>query len=280
MRCPAGVLLAVVLVTPAAAQPADTMRTHVTPLFTLRDALVAGSFAAGTLLVTPVDEHFAERLQRPHTQENRFLRNTASGFRHFGGPWIPMVAATFYVAGKLGGGEKFADTGFHTGEALVLGQVAGLVMKSLAGRARPKVDVENSHDFKLGRGWSQEDYRSFPSGHTINGFTFASAMTSEITRHWPRYRWYVGSVLYTGAALVGVSRMYENKHWASDVVAGAAVGIFAGLKTVRYQHSHPGNRLDRIFLGAAVVGGGPVGTRDPNAVQTALMGVRIPWSLQ
>ena len=39
----------------------------------------------------------------------------------------------------------------------------------------------------------------------------------------------------------GISRMYENWHWASDVVMGAAIGSFAGWKTVRYAHSHPGN---------------------------------------
>jgi hypothetical protein len=40
---------------------------------------------------------------------------------------------------------------------------------------------------------------------------------------------------------------------ASDVVLGAAVGTFAGLKVVRYHHSHPGNRLDDILLGVSAV---------------------------
>jgi len=53
--------------------------------------------------------------------------------------------------------------------------------------------------------------------------------------------------------------MYNNKHWASDVVVGAAVGSFSGWKVVGYSHAHPGNRLDRFFLGtrvAAVPNGG------------------------
>jgi membrane-associated phospholipid phosphatase len=58
--------------------------------------------------------------------------------------------------------------------------------------------------------------------------------------------------MYTGAALVGASRIYNNKHWASDVLAGAAIGTFVGSKVVRFQHSHPGNWLDRKFLTVGV----------------------------
>jgi hypothetical protein len=42
--------------------------------------------------------------------------------------------------------------------------------------------------------------------------------------------------------------MYHDKHWASDVALGAAIGTFSGLKVVRYAHAHPNNRLDRIIL--------------------------------
>jgi hypothetical protein len=43
--------------------------------------------------------------------------------------------------------------------------------------------------------------------------------------------------MYGGAALVGLSRMYNNRHWASDVITGAAIGTFAGTKVVRYHHT-------------------------------------------
>jgi hypothetical protein len=46
--------------------------------------------------------------------------------------------------------------------------------------------------------------------------------------------------------------MYNNAHWASDVAVGAAVGTFAGIKIVRYNHGHPTNFIDRFFLGAMV----------------------------
>jgi membrane-associated phospholipid phosphatase len=62
--------------------------------------------------------------------------------------------------------------------------------------------------------------------------------------------------MYGGATAVGLSRMYDDQHWASDVLMGAAIGTFAGLKTVRFNHTHVGNELDRILLGARIVSTG------------------------
>jgi membrane-associated phospholipid phosphatase len=101
----------------------------------------------------------------------------------------------------------------------------------------------------LGRGFTSTSFQSFPSGHSTAAFSAAAAVTSETSDWWPHSTWVIGPVLYGGASLVGVSRMYEDKHWASDVVMGAAVGVFAGLKTVRFNHTHTGNRIDRWLLG-------------------------------
>lgn len=46
--------------------------------------------------------------------------------------------------------------------------------------------------------------------------------------------------------------MYEHQHWASDVLAGAAIGTFAGWKVTQYTHDHSGNELDGIFLGMTI----------------------------
>jgi membrane-associated phospholipid phosphatase len=58
--------------------------------------------------------------------------------------------------------------------------------------------------------------------------------------------------MYGAATLTGVSRMYNNQHWASDVIAGAAIGTLTGIKVFRYQHSHPDNWLDRKLLRAGI----------------------------
>jgi len=64
-------------------------------------------------------------------------------------------------------------------------------------------------------------YSSFPSGHTAEAFanaTFLSMEYGEISV------WYSISG-YTIASLTGYLRMYNNKHWFGDVIAGAGVGI-------------------------------------------------------
>lgn len=76
--------------------------------------------------------------------------------------------------------------------------------------------------------------------------------TSEVHRMWPRYTWYAAPVMYGGATLVGLSRMYHNQLWASDVALGAAVGTFRGLKVVRYSHAHPDNFIDRAILKTSI----------------------------
>lgn len=62
---------------------------------------------------------------------------------------------------------------------------------------------------------------SFPSGHTSATFTTATVLR----RH---FGWRVGIPSYALAVYVGGSRLQENRHYLSDVLFGAAVGIVAG----------------------------------------------------
>ena len=77
------------------------------------------------------------------------------------------------------------------------------------------------------KSWSHEqrpdgsDYNSFPSGHTAEAFAGAEFMRMEYKDVSP---WY-GVAGYAMATATGLLRMYNDKHWMSDVVAGAGVGI-------------------------------------------------------
>ncbi len=64
-------------------------------------------------------------------------------------------------------------------------------------------------------------YHSFPSGHTATAFAAAEMLHQEYKHLSP---WY-GVAGYTVAATVGSLRVYNNKHWVSDVLAGAAFGL-------------------------------------------------------
>lgn len=249
--------LSVLLAAPmaAAAQPSDTTKVSIEPLFTKRDAMIAGGFVVATIAMYPVDRYMARRLQNPSTQENRFLSDAASGFRWMGTPGSVIIGTSLYTVGRVGGNERMADLGLHGTEALFVAIGAVSVIKGLAGRGRPLLDIGDPGNFGFARGYRKDsdNYRSFPSGHTAMGFAAASAVTAETSQWWPKSTKFVAPLMYGGATMIGLSRMYNNKHWTSDVVMGAAIGTFAGLKVVKYHHSHPNNRIDRILLGARVI---------------------------
>ncbi|MFL5622842.1 MAG: phosphatase PAP2 family protein [Gemmatimonadaceae bacterium] len=233
----------------AQAQVQDTIH-KASPLLVGKDALLLGAFTLGTALVAPIDRQVATRLQDPATQENQLLHATATGFRLLGHPGAAIAGAGLYLIGRGNGQLRVQALGLHSVESIVLADILGVGIKTLAGRQRPYLDINNPYSFQLLRGFADDRYRSFPSGHTITAFAFASTVARETQFWWPHSGFYVGTIMYGGAALVGLSRMYNNQHWASDVMGGAAIGTLIGLKVVKYTHSHPGNSIDRRLLKA------------------------------
>jgi membrane-associated phospholipid phosphatase len=225
-------------------------------LFTRRDAIIAAGFAGLTLAMLPLDQRIAARLQEPVRQNQPAINNAATGFEYVSSPGAYFIGAGLYAIGTVGGYRNVQDIGWHGAEAVILSSVIANSVKRLAGRARPYLAFEtdsSSSDFRFRSGFEGGARQSFPSGHTTTAFAAAAAVTSEMRRHNPRSVWYVAPVMYGGATVVGLSRMYHNKHWASDVAIGAAIGTFTGLKVVRYSHAHPHNFIDRYVLPNSVL---------------------------
>ena len=261
---------------PSALAQADTV-TPPRALFTRNDAVLAGVFAVGAFAARPLDKYFAQRLQTPGAQEHKFLRKSSSIVEHIAVPGAFFIGGGMYLAGRLTKDHKLADLGLHGSEALLIGEMLGGVMKGTFGRGRPYLTPQdpNPDDWQLFRGFRGNDaYRSFPSGHTVAAFAAGAAVTAEMSRWHPETRWLVGTAMYGGAGLVGLSRMYNNRHWASDVIIGAAIGTFAGNKVVRYHHSHPGNKIDEWLVNFSVRGGKLSAAVVPRATRNAAFEVR------
>ena len=248
----AAVLAFVAQATIASAQSADTVSSQ--RLFTPADFLLAGAVAAGAVIAHPLDDYFARRLQDSSTQSNRKLHNLALFVRTTAAPGSYIIGTTMYLVGRVSKEEHLESLGLHGTEALLVGEGVGGVLKGLFGRQRPFVQPRDPNSFEFLRGFGHgDDYRSFPSGHSVAAFAAAAAVTSETSAWFPHAKWEVGTVMFGGAALTGISRMYDNRHWASDVIIGAGIGTFAGLKVVRYHRTHPGNAVDRVFITASLV---------------------------
>jgi hypothetical protein len=238
----------------AAAQPAlppkakaDSAKVPA-PLFTTKDFVTIGAFAIGTVAMFPFDQRLAKHLINPGAQENKFFKNASTGVEAIASPGAYVIGGSLYAVGRLGHWDRVADLGLHGTEAVLLADVVTYAVKGITGRARPFVDNDtNPHDFRFLKGFRNGERQSFPSGHATSAFAAAAAVTAETGTWWPKSTWVIGPLMYGGATMVALSRMYHNKHWASDVVLGAAIGTLGGQKVVQYSHAHP-PKIDKVLL--------------------------------
>jgi membrane-associated phospholipid phosphatase len=230
----------------ADAPRAPTLRHR--PVFTSRDFVVIAALATTAGALIPADGQIAREFQRPGMQASSALRGAADGAEMIASPGAIVFGGSLYAVGLITRKRTVADLGWHTLEALaVSGQVTSL-LKGVFGRSRPYAANGNARDFDFGGGFGSATRRSFPSGHTSMAFTFASVLAEETSHRWPRAHRFVAPLGYAAATSVGLARMYNDKHWASDVALGAAIGTLSGKLVVRYAHGRPGNLIDRIAL--------------------------------
>ena len=132
------------------------------------------------------------------------------------GTSLLLLAIGLFAAGKFRKSNRY-EPGSLLIKGFIFSGITAQILKHLAGRARPRVTFET-----LFSGPSIGDsYHSFPSGHTAVAFCFAYILAKYL----PRYRIY----FYLLASIMGFERIEELKHFPSDVVAGAVIGIAVGM---------------------------------------------------
>ena len=207
---------------------------------------VAAGLAVTAVAIAPFDVAITRRLRSADLQGSTAWRNGAMVFDWYGAPGARAVGPLLAIAGSVSRNPTLSDIGIHVSESYATAAVAVFIVKGIAGRARPYwVSSLSAYDFELGRGFPhREPYSSFPSGHATGSFAFAASVTVEAARRWPQHKVLIGGLAYGGAFLDGVSRVYRDTHWPSDVAAGALIGTVSGILVTRHQHAHPDNRLD------------------------------------
>lgn len=146
-------------------------------------------------------------------QPERPLGGTFDNIMKWGGHPLVLGGGSLLALGiaELAGSKRAAVTAGTMFEALVLTETLTVGLQFATHRQRPD-----------GSG-----HTSFPSGHTSGAFALATV--TEIL-HGP---WF-GVPAYLLAGLVGLSRIDSNRHVASDVLAGAALGTLIGLGTAKF----------------------------------------------
>lgn len=238
------------LASPLAGQAVSADMPQRGPLLTRRDLVTVGAAVAAAGALLPFDTRIARWSQQPRFQRSPATRAAAAALRTFGDPGALAAGVVVFGIGAASDRRGTAAVGLHTVEAIVAsGAVTGAV-KMLAGRARPYTTGDSSAtSFDLGRGLrGGTAYQSLPSGHSTAAFALAGALAAEGRHRWASTNRITGPAGFAVAALVAGSRIYHDRHWASDVVLGAGIGATAGAVAVRYARTHPGNAADRRLL--------------------------------
>jgi membrane-associated phospholipid phosphatase len=221
--------------------------------FTKRDAVLSGIALAGSAVITVFDVRIANYMQSEGVQDGQSRKDLADALTVVNEMPLTVGAVLTYGVGRLTHSSTVADVGLHTTEALLLTTAIAELIRAPLGRARPRVSPDDQYAFHWGTGFTNFDNRAFPSLHAAVAFATASALVGEIRERKPEANRYAAPLLYTAAMVPGLTRMYLNQHWASDVAAGSFLGALIGNKVVRYAHTHSRSKLDRILLGTAVV---------------------------
>ncbi len=182
----------------------SNLRRNLVGVFS-RDNLVPFALGAG---LTGLGRFGDGSVRRSLRQPNEGLGNL--GDRAGQGLTVAPVTAALFLAGRVSRDSTFRAASYDLAQATLINGAYTYALKQTLRRARP----DGSNDL------------SFPSGHTSNAFAWATVANQH---YGPR----AGVPAYVAASLIGVSRIRKDKHYLSDVIAGASVGYIVGRSVVR-----------------------------------------------
>jgi membrane-associated phospholipid phosphatase len=219
----------------------DTREVFTSPgRWNSRDWLTLGAVSAGIGTVMVFDEDIGHAIRHARTDT---LTSIFDNVQPLGNEYAIGVVGTFYLWGEVFKDPRAKSTALDSIAATAIGP--GIIVnatKYLVGRGRP-TDGKGAYDFEPFSG-----HDSFLSGHTTEAFTLASVITEHYDAMW------IKVTAYGLAGTVGYARLNNNRHWTSDVLAGAVVGTYVGKTVVHFNRDHHRIKLqpivEREFQGA------------------------------
>ena len=199
-----------------------------------------GAAVLGTVGALATEDGNIQEETSEHPSED--ASNAASFFRQAGeGKVYTALSLGLVGTGLLVHDRGITRTGLQLAASGAVAAVSFGVLKIVLGRARPDA-AEGAYAFH-----PFTSAGSFPSGHTAMAFALATTLGDASHNPW------ASAGLYALAAGTAWSRIYNARHWPSDVVMGAALGIAAG-KVVNGRWRIFGLRAPRMLVGSRGAG--------------------------
>jgi membrane-associated phospholipid phosphatase len=187
-------------------------------------------------------------------ENNTGLSAVSRNVTHFGGAYEAYTLGALGAYGFLFRNKKMQTTTLLAVQSYITGAAVQYVVKAVTGRQRPLAVSRNQGVGSPAFRGPFADLRdedgdklngAFPSGHTTVAFAAATVFALEY-----KDKPWVPVFAYTAASLIGFSRITENKHWATDVVAGAALGYLSGKLVVNNYHRYARIRAPKKYRNA------------------------------
>ena len=190
-----------------------------------------GAVMGGIIVLLLFDDEIRDEVQEAR---NDTLDRWESRIEPLGkGEVNALASALVYLGGRMARNERVTETGRALLESLLFTQVATTSTKGIFGRNAPGNGTRGSEWF--------EDGTVFPSGHTSRAFAIAAVLAE---RHGRVAAW----IGYPLATLVGLFRLESDAHWASDVLAGAALGHGVARAVTRQRAGRERSATDVSFV--------------------------------
>lgn len=179
---------------------------------------------------------------RVQKQKHNWVNISSPFITEFGSNYGICSVGAFGLLSAALKDEKGVQTSLLATQAMITSAVWVRLIKMLTGRERPSAAYAFSK-YEAGKWYgpfAQFDqdltnrkpgsaFDAFPSGHTITAFSIATVFAT-MYKDKPA----IPIISYSAATLVGISRLTEHAHWASDVFVGALLGYGCGKQVVAH----------------------------------------------
>jgi hypothetical protein len=195
--------------------------------FDSRDWLYTGAALALTGAAMTADEPVRDLVKR---NSNKRTSDALQIGEFYGRVTVSAgLAGGLYLVGLVSGEEYIRETGLMLAEALCFAGATTTLIKSTAGRSRPE---RGEGAFKYNGPSFTFDKTSLPSGHATVAFAFSTVLANRIDHP------VASVVLFALAGATALERIYDDRHWTSDVFLGAVIGTVFG-RAVIGEHDKP-----------------------------------------